>query len=256
MDIIQSRQNPLVKQCIKLATHRRERLKAQQTLLDGPHLIAAALDTGVAIDRLIVAAGAVANPEICHLIERCQNVLTVVEDVLFAEFSDLESVTGIVGLIAIPPSPTAKNNGLILALDGVQDPGNVGSMLRTAAAAGVDQVWLSTGSADVWSPKVLRAGMGAHFLLPVIERAALVELLPTFKGKKAVTVLADSVSLYQADLRGDLLLIMGSEGQGVSSDVMALADLRLNIPMRTGLESLNVGAATAICLYERLRQQL
>ncbi|HEY9102095.1 RNA methyltransferase [Chitinimonas sp.] len=254
MDLIQSRQNPLVKTCIKLAGQRRERLKSGLTLLDGPHLLMAALDASLPPERVLVAQSALDRPEIQALLARTTAPKALLDDELFASLSELESISGILALWRYPEAPAARSRGLVLALDGVQDPGNVGSILRTAAAAGVEQVWLNPACADAWSPKVLRAGMGAHFLLPILERVELPALLAQFSGKVAVTALANSISLYQADLRGDLALVMGSEGSGVSTEVMQQAGLRLTIPMRPGLESLNVGAATAICLYERLRQ--
>ncbi|QNM98271.1 TrmH family RNA methyltransferase [Chitinimonas koreensis] len=254
MEIIQSRQNALVKTCVKLASHRRERLKSGVTLLDGPHLIRAALDAGLPPQRLLVAAGAVDKPEIVDLLGRFDGVPAVLADTLFGELTELESSSGILAVWPVPAAPAPRRDGLVLALDGVQDPGNVGAMLRTAAAAGVAQAWLSPACADAWSPKVLRAGMGAHFLLPLVERADLPALLADFGGRRAATLLQGSVPLYAADLRGDLALVMGSEGGGVSEEVAALTELRLRIPMRAGLESLNVGAAAAICLYERLRQ--
>ena len=254
MDLIQSRQNPLIKACAKLGSQRRERLKTGQTLLDGPHLLAAALDAGLPPEKVLVAQSALPRPEIKTLVDRLPQAPTLIDDALFASLTELESSSGILAIWHYPKPATPATTGLILALDGVQDPGNVGSILRTAAAAGVDQVWLSPACADAWSPKVMRAGMGAHFMLPLLERADLPVLLTAFHGRKAVTALQGSVSLYAADLRGDLALVMGSEGSGVSAELLALADLRLAIPMRAGLESLNVGAATAICLYECLRQ--
>ncbi|MGQ5522965.1 TrmH family RNA methyltransferase [Chitinimonas sp. PSY-7] len=254
MEVIQSRQNPLVKHCTKLAANRRERLKSGLSLLDGPHLIAAALDAGHTLQRIMVAEHAVGKPEITQLLQRTTAPQSVAADSLFAELSELESSSGILAIWPCPAAPSAVQSGWVLALDGVQDPGNVGSILRTAAAAGVQQVWLSPACADVYSPKVLRAGMGAHFLLPIIERADLPTLLSVFDGQRAVTALSGSVSLYEAQLMGSVALVMGSEGMGVSPAVLELATLRLRIPMQPGLESLNVGAAAAICLYERVRQ--
>lgn len=254
MDVIQSRQNPLIKTCSKLASNRRERLKSGLSLLDGPHLLAAALDAGQVPQKVLVAQGAAHKPEITALIARLSVSTVYVADSLFAELSELESSSGLLAVWPIPAPPEPLRAGLVLALDGVQDPGNVGAILRTAAAAGVEQVWLSAACADVYSPKVLRAGMGAHFMLPLIERAVLPDLLQAFAGQRAVTALDGSISLYAADLCGSLALVMGSEGQGVSAEVLALANLRVRIPMRAGLESLNVGAAAAICLYERVRQ--
>jgi TrmH family RNA methyltransferase len=178
----------------------------------------------------------------------------VLDSTLFKSLSELPSPTGVMALVSIPDSKAMRHNGLCLLLDGVQDPGNVGSILRTAAAAGVDQVLLSDHCADLWSPKVLRAGMGAHFVLNLVERADLLQFADGFNGAIAALMLDDAKDLYAAPLTGDLALIMGSEGQGVSADMAALATLRLTIPMQPGIESLNVGAAAAICLYERVRQ--
>ncbi|WP_255990418.1 TrmH family RNA methyltransferase [Chitinolyticbacter albus] len=254
MEIIQSRHNPLFKQLHKLATQRRERLKTQQTLLDGAHLLASALDALWPIAQLIVTEGGLAEAELATLCRRSGAPVVVFDAALFKELTELPSPTGVLALINVAASPPMRRDGLCLLLDGVQDPGNVGSILRTAAAAGVDQVLLSPGCADVWSPKVLRAGMGAHFLLNLVERADLQAFATAFQGRIAATLLDASIDLYAADLAGDLALVVGAEGHGVSPGLAALATLRLRIPMAAGLESLNVGAAAAICLFERVRQ--
>lgn len=255
MEIIRSRQNPLVKACIKLASQRRERLKAGLTLLDGPHLVAAAMDAKRPPEQLLVAESALAKAEVNALIVRYGKAVAVLDDALFAELSELESISGLLAIWQIPSSPMPCQRGFVLALDGIQDPGNVGAMLRTAAAVGVKEIWLGLGSADAWSPKVLRAGMGAHFALPVIERVDLPSALGCFQGERAITVLDEgSRSLFDTDLRGDIVFVLGNEGRGVSADVAAVASLRIHIPMCPGMESLNVGAAAAICLYERYRQ--
>lgn len=256
MEIIRSRQNPLVKHLIKLAESRRERLKAQQTLLLGTHLAEAADAVAWPIERLLVAAGQEGRPEIARLVARSHAPATLLASELFAEIEQAPSTTGLIALASIPPAPPPTSQGCCLLLDGVQDPGNVGSILRTAVAAGVDQVWLTPGCADVWSPKVLRAGMGAHFLLPVIERVDADAALTAFQGPLLVTALQDSVSLYDCDLRGNLVLALGSEGAGVSPELLVRAERRICIPMAGPVESLNVSAAAAICLFERLRQRL
>ncbi|SMC24799.1 RNA methyltransferase, TrmH family [Andreprevotia lacus DSM 23236] len=254
MELIQSTQNPLYKLAGKLATHRRDRLKQGLMLLDGTHLVAAALDAGLALQHVLVTQAAINNPECVALVKRADARVHLLDEPLFATLSELPSLTGMLAIAAMPAPATPQRGGLVLALDGVQDPGNVGSILRTALAAGVGQVWLSPGCADVWSPKVLRAGMGAQFVLALHERANLPALLAAFDGPVAATLLEGSVDLYDADLRGNLALVLGAEGQGVSPDIAALATLRLRIPMAPGIESLNVGAAAAICLYERVRQ--
>jgi TrmH family RNA methyltransferase len=254
MEIIRSRQNPLAKQLIKLVESRRERHKARQTLLIGTHLIESALSAGWPLEKLLVCEGEEHRAEIAALLMRRSTPALMLDRALFAEIEQTPSTTGLLALTTLPATPTVQRDGFCLLLEGVQDPGNVGSILRTAAAAGVNQVWLTNGCADVWSPKVLRAGMGAHFLLPLIEHVTLEEVLPEFNGTIAVTTLENADSLYATDFRGNLVLALGSEGGGVSDALQAAATQRLHIPMHNDVESLNVAAAAAICLFERVRQ--
>lgn len=254
MDIIRSRQNPLIKQLIKLADSRRERLKQGQTLLLGTHLVEAALSRQGSIGRLLVCEGEDRHPEIAALVERTGQPPLLLARELFAEIEQSPSTVGVMALVDIPPAPPAARSGFCLLLEGVQDPGNVGSILRSAAAAGVDQVWLTTGCADAWSPKVLRAGMGAHFLLPLVERAGL-DLLDHFTGDIAVTTLTGARSLYETPLGDSVVLAFGSEGAGASPELLARATQRLHIPMARPIESLNVAAAVAICAFEWRRQR-
>lgn len=254
MEIIRSRQNPLIRQLVKLAGHRRERLKQQQTLLIGTHLVSAALTASWPLEKLLVCEGEEERPEITELLARHAAHTLLLDKSLFAEIEQSPSTSGLMALLSLPETPPPLKEGFCLLLEGVQDPGNVGSILRTAAAASVDQVWLASGCADAWSPKVLRAGMGAHFLVPVLERIQPETVLAKFRGSMAITTLDDARSLYTSDLRGNLVLSLGSEGGGISPGLAALASQRLHIPMQPGLESLNVAAAAAICLFERVRQ--
>lgn len=256
MEIIRSRQNPLAKQLVKLAENRRERLKSQQTLLIGTHLVDAALTSGWPLEKLLVCEGEDARPEIRQLLEASKAPVLMLDRTLFADIEQTPSTTGLLALSAIPDHVAPRQDGFCLLLEGVQDPGNVGSILRTAAAAGIEQVWLTPGCADIWSPKVLRAGMGAHFRLQLLERIALEKVLPEFRGEIAVTTLEAASPLYGSDLRGNLVLALGSEGGGVSDALLAQATLRLHIPMTDAVESLNVAAAAAICLFESRRQRL
>ncbi|MBE9609408.1 RNA methyltransferase [Chitinilyticum litopenaei] len=253
--MIHSAQNPVYKHLLKLATHRRERLKTHQTLLDGAHLLQSWLAAGLPIECIYITEDALANPEITALLDAATAIpRTLLSADLFRTVSELPSPTGILALIDIPDQGIPLKSGFCLALDGIQDPGNVGSILRTAVAAGVEQVWLSPGCADVWSPKVLRAGMGAHASVQIIERIPLEDACQCFAGNIAATMLDGASDLYDTDLHGDLLLVMGSEGSGVSTAIASQATRRIRIPMVPGIESLNVAAATAICLFERVRQ--
>jgi RNA methyltransferase, TrmH family len=254
MEIIRSRQNPLAKQLIKLAESRRERLKSRQTLLIGTHLVESAQHAGWPLEKLLICEGEEQRQEIRQLLEQSSTPVMLLDRTLFEEIEQTASTTGILALTGLPENPAAQRQGFCLLLENVQDPGNVGSILRTAAAAGVDQVWLTAGCADVWSPKVLRAGMGAHFRLPLLERVSLDDVLVNFSGAITITTLEDATSLYRSDLRGNLVLALGSEGGGISAELSARATQRLHIPMTSAVESLNVAAAAAICLFERRRQ--
>ncbi|MCC2639154.1 MAG: hypothetical protein K0Q68_2873 [Moraxellaceae bacterium] len=256
MEVIRSRQNPLVKQLIKLAEKRRERANAQQSLLIGTHLVSAALAARWPLQRLLVCEGEDRRPEIASLLSQAPCPVLSLAPELFAEIEQTPSTSGLIALIPLPERPSLRQSGCCLLLESVQDPGNVGAILRTAAAAGVDQVWLTTGSADIWSPKVLRAGMGAHFLLQMIEHIDLDVALANFPGPVLVTALQDAHSLYESALPESLVLAFGSEGRGASPALLAHATARVSIPMAGPVESLNVAAAVAICLFERHRRRL
>ena len=142
-----------------------------------------------------------------------------------------------------------------VVLDGVQDAGNVGSILRSAAAAGVSQVFCAPGTAYAWSSKVLRSGMGAHFLLDIYEDVEAATLIERLAVPAAITDSHAPQALYDCDLAGPIAWVFGNEGAGVSAPWRAAVEHRLTIPQPGGMESLNVAAAAAICLFEQCRQQ-
>lgn len=255
MKLIQSRDNAFFKSLKRLAESGRERRKTGKTLLDGVHLVEAYEAAFGAVETLIVAESALAGGEIARLLDGREAV--VLADALMRELGLVETPSGLLAVVAMPSAST----GIDLAadtvlLDGVQDPGNVGTLLRTAAASGVRQVLLSPGCASAWSPKVLRAGQGAHFVLSIHEDADLAEFMATYRGTTAVTCLDGATSLYDAVWTSPLAWVFGAEGQGVSPALIEAAQLKVLIPMPGAVESLNVGAAAAICLYEALRRKL
>jgi TrmH family RNA methyltransferase len=172
---------------------------------------------------------------------------------LFAGLTELATATAVFAEIAIT-EPEKDAYTTIVLLDRIQDPGNVGALLRTAAAAGVEAVHASRGCVDLWSPKVLRAGMGAHFRLTLREPADLAAVGAGFAGKICCTGLAGN-SIYDADLRGPTAWLFGNEGSGIASELASLCAERLTIPMNDGVESLNVATAAAVCLFEQRRQR-
>jgi TrmH family RNA methyltransferase len=257
MRSIQSRDNPYFKELLKLAGSARQRNKANQTLLDGAHLLAAYLDNGKLPQHILLSAAALHDGEIVRLLERAKDVPVMqLDDPLFGELSDLKTPTGILALIEIsqPAAPVSAAHFALL-LEDIQDPGNLGSMLRSAAAAGCDAVFLSPACADAWSPKVLRAAMGGHFVLSIYERQDLLVAARAFQGELLATSLQASRSLYDCDLRCKVGFLVGNEGAGLSSGLLELATQQVTIPMPGKVESLNAAAATAICLFEAVRQR-
>ena len=264
MKVITSRDNPFFKQLVKLEKSARQRKTAGLTLLDGVHLISAyqlALGTP---KSLIVSESGRENEEIKGLLAGqgagADADVFVLSDVLFREASPVKTPTGILALISIPlPSviPTRKSKkgeSFCVLLEAIQDPGNLGSILRSAAAAGASDIYLSDGCADAWSPKTLRAAMGAHFLLRINERADLVAVARAFNGKVIATTLQAKMSLYQTRLTGPIAFIFGNEGKGLSEALLEVANEQISIPMPGGTESLNAAAAAAVCFFERVRQ--
>lgn len=257
MKNLTSRDNPRLKQLRRWATQGRARREDGIILLDGLHLIDALLATGLEVEELVVSESGLRKPEISAWLAAHSGLTSVsISDVLFAEIAVTETPSGILGVAyAIPPILGISNDRDCVLLDGIQDPGNVGTLLRTAAAAGVTQALLGPGCADAWAPKTLRAGQGAQFCLSIHENCKLSAALAAFQGMRVVTRLDASISLYDAPLEGPLAWVFGAEGQGVSAEVSKAADLGIHIPMPGKTESLNVAAAAAICLFEMLRRR-
>lgn len=260
MKTITSRDNSLYKELKHLASSAQVRRKSGRTLLDGVHLCRAYLDQVGMPPLCVMGESAQANAEVSAIIDRCKQhgvQCILLPDALYQGLSQVEQGVGLLFVIDIPGlvAPNTLTQAAVL-LDKLQDPGNLGSILRTAAAAGITQIYCSRETAFCWSPKVLRAGMGAHFLLEIFENADL-ELLV---AHSALPVLATSShaaqSIFEIDLARPLAWLFGNEGQGVSSELMARTAHRVTIPHLGPVESLNVAACAAVCLFEQLRQQL
>jgi RNA methyltransferase, TrmH family len=254
---IVSRDNALVKRLVRLAHSSRERRRDALALLDGPHLIAAFIATGRTAEIVALSDAGAADPEAHALALRCPAAERVqLADRLFAEISPVATPVGVLACAAVPeagPLPARIDDAIVL--DRLQEPGNVGSILRSAAAAGVATIIATPGTSFLWSPKVLRAAMGAHFSLRLHEGVALEAVFARRAGSVAATVAHGGTSLYTADLRGPIAWVFGNEGAGLDNAASAAADLRLRIPVARGTESLNVAAAAAVCLFEQVRQR-
>lgn len=251
-----SRDNGVFKQLKKLADNTRERRQTGKTLLDGVHLIDAYI-TSFGLPELLIIPEGQSSTEATGLIQALvdgDEVPTVMfTTLMFAELTPVASPTGILALVKIPEIVPPESPNFVLMLEDIQDPGNLGAMLRSAAAAGVEVVYLSTGSADVWSPKALRGGQGAQFALPLIERADLLEVAGSFNGLTLATTM-DGECLFDQNLTGSVAFMVGNEGAGLSPNLLRMAHQRVAIPMSNKIESLNATAAATVCLFERVRQ--
>lgn len=264
MKSITSRDNPFFRQLIKLEESTRQRRIAGLTLLDGIHLVSAYHLALGPPKNLIVSESGCESPEIKRFLAEqgigTEADVVVLSDALFHEASPVKTPTGIMAVIPIPlPAaiPFHRNGGgetFYVLLEAIQDPGNLGSIIRSAAAASASNVYLSEGCADAWSPKTLRAAMGAHFLLRIHEQSNLAEVARTFNGKVIATTLKAKTSLYQTRLTGAIAFVFGNEGMGLSEAVLQASSEQITIPMPGCTESLNAAAAAAVCFFERVRQ--
>lgn len=255
MKQIQSRDNAFYKSLKRLAESGRERRKTGRTLLDGMHLVQAFEATCGLVESLVVSDSALLSDEIASYV--AGRDLIVLADVLMRELGLVDTPSGLLAVAVMPTTLQRPEPGKdAILLDGIQDPGNVGTLLRTAAAAGIKQALLAPGCAAAWSPKVLRAGQGAHFVLRIHEDADLLGFMADFRGTTVVTCLDAATSLYEARWERQVAWVFGAEGQGVRDELIAAAKLRVKIPMPGAVESLNVAAAAAVCLFETVRRNL
>ncbi len=258
--MITSVHNPKVQAIRKLQTQSRTRREEGKFVIEGVRLAEEALQSSWQVQ------------EVWHtdqLDERGKRVLDgfaargvpveQVSQAVMKAVSDTETPQGILIVLSIQTLPIPQNPNFILVLDGVRDPGNLGTILRTAVAARVQAVLLAPGCADTFAPKVIRAGMGAHFRLPILQ-PGWEDIRRILKAPRSTlrVYLADSTggSAYtQVDFKSPMALIVGGEAGGSGSEAALLADEKVHIPMPGGSESLNVGIATSILIFEVIRQR-
>ena len=260
MKRIASRDNPLYKSLRKLAQTSQARREAGLSVLEGVHLCQAYLQwQGMPRHAVFDARrldGERASAEVRALCEGIPADRQVwLDGNLIGDLEHVQAGQGVVFVIETPaPSLPGRVADSCVLLDRIQDPGNVGSILRTCAAAGVRHVFLSDETAFAWSPKVLRSGQGAHFSLAIYERVDLQALLARLDVPLVATTLDHAEDLYRASLPRHCAWVFGNEGQGVGAGLQAAAALRVRIPQEPAAESLNVGAAVAVCLFEHRRR--
>ncbi len=254
--MITSLSNAKVKFVRSLA-RRRARYAARQFVIEGVKSIEEAIGAGMSPALAFFTAAADAEPRAHALLERLRatgSSVLEVSDAVMQAMSNTETPSGILAVVPFVELPMPDSPGFVLVLDNVRDPGNVGTILRSAWAAGVDAVLLAAGTADPYNDKVIRSAMGAHFHVPMrVESWQAIEdmvrpipriYLADARGNKVYT---------RADWTRPVALIVGGEAEGASDEARRLATERVSIPMRGGAESLNAAMAATVLLFEAAR---
>jgi len=254
MDRIESSQNTRYKGLHKLITSKAARNQANLIVLDGMHLVQDYVTAYPQSDIQIFIDETNQRDEIAALIHTLDASYSITE--LSAQlFQKIRVTKTPQGIIAIAPRPKAVVNqhaaGSAVGLEGLQDPGNLGAILRSASAFGIKRVYLTRDCVDPFSPKSLRGGMGAQFRLEIIENADLSIVIQEFKGRSIATIVKGGEPLNKVNLAGDVIFLIGSEGAGLSDDVKESVDQLVSIPLVGGVESLNAASAASLFFYQK-----
>ncbi len=253
---IASRENPLYRELLHLAGSARERRRREASLIEGVHLCDAYLHRHGRARRVVVSETALSNPEVAALLRRLDTPPVVLAPSLFKALSAVEHGVGIALLIDTPrPALPATIELDAVYLDRIQDPGNVGTILRTCAAAGVRRVITAPGTAWCWSPKVLRAGMGAHFHLEIHESVGWAELAPRLRVAVRATASAPTRTFGRPTFARRRSGYSARKAAASPPNSISQATQTVAIPQSPAVDSLNVGVAAALCLYEQMRQR-
>lgn len=261
---ITSPSNPKIKQALDIK-NKRGKHKHNTFIIEGPNLIEMALAFGQQINEVFFTnrfSSKKDGQKLLRQVSKATNELFEITDQLLNKLADTETPQGIIAIAAYKPIAleeiTFKSIPLIIIVDGVQEPGNFGTIIRTSDAAGADAVIILKGTCDAFMQKTLRATAGSIFNIPIVyaETDTLLEWLKSKAIQLIVTALDSRESIFDADLKKPLAFIFGNEAHGVSAMLKKKADLTLKIPLIGKAESLNVSASAAICLYEAVRQRL
>lgn len=260
---ITSVSNPQIRQALEIK-NRRSRYKHSAFLIEGPHLIEMALASRARIKKIFFTGTFQTKKEapglLRNLAEKTGEIFEVADHII-GRLTDTETPQGILAVVSYQPLPIEelhlKGGNVFTVIDGVQDPGNLGTIIRTADAAGAGAVILLPGTSDAFMPKAIRSTAGSIFNIPIVyaDTASIISWLGDRKIKLLVTAVDAEKSLYEADLKGPLAMVFGNEAHGTCGTLKKAADLLLNIPIYGKAESLNVATSAAICLYEVVRQR-
>ncbi|MCR4434878.1 MAG: RNA methyltransferase [Clostridiales bacterium] len=264
MNYITSSQNPVIKE-LKSLNKRKSRGAENLFFVEGLRIVEEALEEGADIVRVLVSqefTGTAAGKALLKNIRSKSIKLFILANSLYREMSDTKNPQGVMAVIKSKPLSLEEimvKNKFLVILDSIQDPGNMGTIIRTADAADAGGVIVSKGCVDIYNPKVLRSTMGSIFRVPVFLSADLEDTIKIVKSKGirvCAAHLNGDISHFQLDRSPKTAFIIGNEANGISDEVAALADILVKIPMPGGAESLNASVAAALLMYEAVRWRL
>lgn len=258
MIYIESKENSLFKETKKLK-EKRNRSKEGKYIIEGFRLVQEAFKANMEIEYLVISEGSEdkLNEYLNEYIN--EEKIYIMKKNLFTMLTSTETPQGAIAVVKNKELQKDIEGEFFLLCDKVQDPGNLGTIIRTAHAAGVDGIILTKGTVDIYNDKSIRSTMGSLFYVPIIqddEELSFVRKLKDEGFSLVATSLQESKDFFESDLKGKIILSVGNEGNGISEEVFSLADKKVKIPMPGGAESLNVAIATSIILFEKVRQNL
>lgn len=256
MIYIESKENTIYKE-IKKLKERKNRNKAKKYLIEGFRLVEEALKANVCIESIFCVKDLEEKTEELLKSYNFKGKVFGLNKALFLEICATENPQGILAAIKMNNDNSELDGNFYLLCDKVQDPGNLGTIIRTAHAAGIDGIILTKGTVDIYNDKAIRSTMGSMFYIPIIHDDNELSKIKRLKDKGfsiVATSLEGKNDFFNEDLSGKVVITVGNEGNGVSDEVYNLSDKKVKIPMPGGAESLNVGVAASIILYERVRQ--
>ncbi|MCD4753437.1 MAG: RNA methyltransferase [Anaerolineaceae bacterium] len=259
--IITSANNPKIQHVREILRKKKSRIAEQVYVAEGVRLVEEAVKNEI-LPKILLYSDAISDRgyEIIKYLQNIEVPIFQVADHLLARISDTKTSQGVIAVLSMEAKPFPATPSFLLIVDRVRDPGNMGTLLRTARAAGVDGVMVLDGSVDVYSPKVVRAGMGAHFSL-MIQMITAEELISNFdelhlnRPRVFAMVVIKGKPIWVSDFRQPCALVVGGEAGGVSGEMLEICDERITIPMKDDTESLNAGIAGSVALFEVFRQR-
>lgn len=258
MKKISSAQNPLVKKLVQLSKKQSFRNKQNLTIVEGVHLAGEWLKTFGSPDICVFLSSS-KSIEVKQIVQKCKDLNTEIielEAKIYSKISPVIEGIGILFVVKIPENQCVDFCEDVIILDRIQDPGNFGTILRSAVGFGAKQIICSKGTVSAWSPKVLRSGMGAHFKLQILENQDLNEVILKVETPIFATSLQAEKSIYDENFTTKTAWIFGNEGAGVSLELLSKVKNQVIIPQVGEIESLNVAMAATVCLAEQARQRL